>query len=381
MARVPTAKVITLALALSGCGIVSVDMTSTPDTVRSGEPVTFDIKLTNQSPCPLRITAAELIPFISVQEINAQLSRVPPDVPPEVVAFIEELRAFLDDLCTGGTPMVPTPPFGQQPAARAAGFMNGLSRGCRRIKDEIVCQISGRVREPGNGMTFTLFDDRVHCVVDDSIVRCELRIPIPPASASPASAALGGAGLATQTLTCLTAAQIEDRFGGSFDEAGELGAICFIGDPPMIAGLGPNEMATGQVVLPARGAGFMRNFIFAGSGDPEDAGVCKGGSDAGEPCDRSDPECSGGTCGEGICVLGGNAGLGCNVATQMMDCPGGTCQVCNVPFPANALPVDCTTTYVSPEGAPTMSTWGLFGLAAIMLAAGTLWLQRRQRRG
>src|SRR4051794_24001390 len=98
------------ALSLAGCGLVSVDMTSTPATAKRGDPVTFDIKLTNQSQCPLETTAAVLIPFISPNEFNALFNEVPADAPPEVLAFLQELRAFLDELCSGGTPTPPIPP-------------------------------------------------------------------------------------------------------------------------------------------------------------------------------------------------------------------------------------------------------------------------------
>jgi hypothetical protein len=374
------------ALAISGCGLVTVEMTSMPDTVRNGEPVTFDIKLTNQSPCPMDTTVAFLAPFISASDINAEFSRIPPDAPPEIVAFVEALRAFIEDLCSGGTPMLPTPPIGQEPGGSAASLINaGLSGGCDIVKENLVCEISARVREPGNGLTFTLFDDLLHCVVDDQVVRCELSLPLGRPSAPPASAASGGAAAVTQ-LSCFTVAQLEELFGVPPDALGDegIGALCFVGTPPMIGGLGPNEMATGQVVLPARGAGVMRNFVFATSDDGDEAGVCRGGSEPGAACDRDfSGDCAGGgTCAEGICSSGGNAGQGCNVATQAMDCPGGgMCLVCSVPPPAGTLPFDCTTTYVSPEGAPLMSSWGLVGTAAILLAAGTLWLQRRQRRG
>lgn len=363
------------ALSVGGCGVVSVDMTSTPATVRSGDPVTFDIKLTNHSQCPLETSAAILIPFISRSELNAELSgALPPDAPPEVRAFLEELRAFIEGLCSGGTPAIPTPAFDQQPPVN-----NGLSASCHRGESAIVCEISGRVQEPGNGMTFTLFRDQLHCEVNDQIVGCEFQVPLPQASTPSAVAAA-----AISSLTCLTAAEfaaqmgIPDIVGGQ-----EFGAICFLGSLAMPTGLGPNGMATGQVILPARGSGPMLNFVFALSGDTEDVGVCKGGSEAGAACDRSDSgSCSGGgTCGEGICTAGGNAGKGCDVATMAGDCPGGACQVCAVDLPPGALPLDCTTTYVSPDPAPVMSSWGLIGMAILLLATGTLWLQRQRNRG
>lgn len=384
MRAIPASKAIRSALvavvlSVSGCGLLTVEMTSTPETVRGGEPVTFDIKLTNRSQCPLDTSVALLIPFISTADLNAEFSQIPPDAPPEVLAFIQELRDFIDELCSGGQPAIPTPPVATQPRARAASLnTNGLSAGCRRGEGEIVCEISGRVREPGNGMTFSLFGGRLDCEVDDQIVRCEFRIPF-----GEAPAAAGGAAAVVQNLSCLTPAQLGIPADAVVEEFGELGAICFVGTfPTMIQGLGPNEMATGQIALPAHGSGVTRNFIIALSDEAEDVGVCKGGSDAGEACDLDDSgDCSGGPCGEGICDGGDNNGLGCDVATQAMDCPnGGTCVACDDVPPTNLLPIDCTTTYVSPEPAPAMSPWGLAGLAVILFAAGSLWLQRRRRR-
>lgn len=354
-------------LCLSGCGLLTVEMTSTPETVRSGDPVTFDIKLTNTSQCPLEQSVAVLVPFISAAELNAEFGEIPPDAPPEVLAFIEELRQFVEELCTGGQPSIPTPPAQQPAITRPAG----LSTTCRRDDGAIVCRISGPVREPGNAMTFSLFGDRLQCEVDDQIVGCEFHVPLPPMG-EPS----GVTSAAIQNLTCLTT----DVIGILGDE---FGAACFVGTFPLFEGLGPNEMATGSVTIPANGAGVTRNLIIAISGDAEDAGVCKGGADAGEACDNSDSsECPGSTCGEGICVGGDTPGLGCDVATQMADCPnGGMCHVCADVPATDLLPIDCTTTYISPEGVPVMSPWTLAGLAVILFAAGSFWLQRWRRPG
>jgi hypothetical protein len=184
-----------------------------------------------------------------------------------------------------------------------------LSTSRRRAAGEIDREISGRVAEAGNGMTFSLFGDRLECVVDDGIVRCLFRVELPSASAPAAVTSAVPVG-----LTCLTAEQL-----GIPDEE-EFAAACFLGTFPMLIGLGPAQMAAGQIVLPAHGAGVP---------------------------------CPGSTCGEGICVGGDNDGRGCDVATQAADCPnGGMCTACG-DVPENGfLPFDCTTTYISPEPAP-----------------------------
>jgi hypothetical protein len=222
-------------------------------------------------------------------------------------------------------------------------------------------------------MTFSLLDGRLHCSVDDGIVHCPFRIDLPQDSSLSAATTWA----ATPGLTCSTAQQL---FGVPQIEG--VTALCFLGTFPMFTGLGGGQMASGQISLPAHGAGVTRNLVIAVSDDPDDAGVCKGGANAGQACDTSDSSpCPGSTCGEGICVGGDNDGLGCDVATQMTDCPnGGTCKACN-DVPQNGfLPVDCTTTYVSPEPVPLMSGWGLAGLAALLFGTGTLWLERRRTR-
>ena len=79
--------------------------------------------------------------------------------------------------------------------------------------------------------------------------------------------------------------------------------------------------------------------------------------------------------------MGSNPGQGCDTATELADCgAGGTCVVCSKLAEDGFLPIDCTTTYISPEGVPAMSSWGLIGLAVLLLGFGTLWLRGRTRR-
>ena len=146
-------------------------------------------------------------------------------------------------------------------------------------------------------------------------------------------------------------------------------------------------MATGQVMLPARGEGLVRSIAigiagFDPSGDSGTLGVCKGGANVGQACDDDDPNsCPGSTCGEGICDGGANDGKGCDESSATTDCGAGiTCVLCQDVPDTGFLPIDCTTTYVSPETVPAMSPWGLAGLAGLLFASGTLWLRRRGRR-
>ena len=374
--RIATATFISVALAtvglsLGGCGLVSVDMTSTPSTVKHGDPVSFDIKLTNQSQCPLETSGAVLIPFISERELQAAFSQIPPNAPPEILAFIDALRMFLDELCSGGSPTPPTfPAFATGPAVTSGTFTNRLSGRCHLDGSDLACEIDGRV-SGGNGMTFPLLGDRLECSIDDGIVRCLFHIALSPGAAPAAVAAA-----AISPLTCLTPQQL----GAPNDQ--EFGAVCFLGTFPMITGLGPAQMAEGQITLPAHGAGVVRNLVFAFSPNPDEAGVCKSGTSAGQACDVFDSaSCPGSTCGEGICVGGDRPNDGCDVAMQATDCPnGGTCKACNDVPQSGFLPLDCTTTYVSPEPAPVMSQWGLLATAAVLLMLGTWWVERRRER-
>jgi len=123
-----------------------------------------------------------------------------------------------------------------------------------------------------------------------------------------------------------------------------------------------------------------RNLCRPGFTDAGDLGVCKGGTDAGEAC-TEDTDCDGGSCEEGVCTGGGaNDGQGCSVANQAVDCPGGACEPCDALAENGFLPVDCTVTYIAPQGVPTMSRWGLIAMAGLLLLTGSLLLQQRRRR-
>lgn len=365
----PVLTAVVLSL-LSACAL-QVEMTSTPDQVQPGAPVTFNVKLTNRSACPLAQVGAEILAFIPADHFVQKLlgPEIPPNSPPEVIQFLEELEGFFDDLCTGGTPDFPTFPMIPMIPGPAS---------CARSGSDMVCSLSGPLTgHEGNigGTTFAGLGDHLQCQTDGTTMSCTLRIPLPTANAQ---AAGSGAANPIEQLDCVDVSQVNFLVTPTSS-----GAFCVIGTfPSNVGGLLAGQMATGQVSLPARGSGFVRNLVFGFSLD-SDPGVCKGGSNAGQPCSTSDSDdpCPGSTCGEGICVGGGaNAGKGCDEFTAGADCPGGTCSLCDADLPAGALPLDCTTTYVAPQGVPAMSPWGLAGLAILLVGFGTLWLQRRARR-
>ncbi|MGD9763770.1 MAG: hypothetical protein AB7V27_08665 [Candidatus Binatia bacterium] len=341
-----------------GCSVLDVQLTSTPSTVASGEPVTFDIKLTNRSQCPIQRAGAFLIAFVAAEDFFETTvgAEVPDNAPPEVLAFIEELRRFFDDLCEGGNPTLPTPP--------------NLSTACNRGDGEIVCTMSGPLpANDGNtgGMTFAGLGDRLQCSTDGGTMSCQLRIPLGTAAAAAEGAT---AAAATKALTCVDAGELEL-------DSTETGAdvLCFIGSPTSLQGLGPAEMASGQIVLPARGAGVVRNLLIGFAVDDDDIGVC---SNSKEPCELSDPNaCLGGSCEPGICSGGVNDGAGCDPATATTDCGMGvTCTRCDAL--AQGLPIDCTTTVIGVRGAPAASPWGLISMAALLLVFGAVWLHLRR---
>lgn len=343
-----------LTLALAGCGAVSVEMTSTPDRVNFGDPVTFDIKLTNRSQCPVGPPQVQLTAFIPVENFEFEiLGDMPSDPPEELLELVDLIEAFFDELCAGGLPTEPDMALSPASCARDAG--------------DILCTITGPApgqQEPTGSMTFATLGNRLRCEVNNGTLNCQLRLPLPPAGA--AGEARGSAGLVVnQTLDCVP--------GG--DQA-----FCAVGDIDNPLGLLGGQMAIGQVVLPASGSGPLRNLVFVLQEDESEIGVCKGGTDVGQACSQDSMlDCPGSSCGEGICLNGTNAGGGCDEATAMVDCPGGTCELCSE-LSGFGLPIDCTETYVAPQRAPAASPWGLVALAAVLCAAG-MWLLRRRLRG
>lgn len=352
---------------VSGCAVLDVQMTSTPDTVHGGDPVTFDLKVTNRSQCPVSGAAVEILAFIPVDQFDAEFSiDIPPGAPQEILDFFQALRMFFDELCAGGTPDLPQPPM--------------FSTSCARGQDDMVCTMSSALgsHEGSIGsMSFALLANQLQCKLDDTSVSCELHVPL----RNGAAGAAGSGALMSKTLDCLTSGELEGEIIGA-----PAGALCVAGSIQSPDVLAPGEMATGQAIIPARSEGFVRSIAlgFAGfdaNGISGSIGVCKGGSEVGQPCQTENlNDCPGSTCGEGICDMGGNGGKGCDESTAAADCPGGSCILCTDVPDTGFLPIDCTTTYVAPETVPAMSPWGLAGLAAFLFACGTFFLRRRARR-
>lgn len=359
IAQVSKALVLSLwlAAAAGGCGVIEVVMTSAPDSARAGDPVAFDLKITNRSQCPSLPPEVVLEAFIPLQSIFAGLnSELPPNAPPELIDFFNELKMFFEEVCAGGNP---TPPMA--PIATTA---------CRRGDGEMVCTATGPApahEGENTSMTFATLGNRVRCELDAGTMRCELHLPL----ANGTAPAAGGAAalLVTQSLDCIT--------GPEFVDQNAPVAVCAVGSINNPQGLAPGEMATGQVTLRAQGAGNLRNLVFIANNSD---GVCKGGANAGQACESGG--CPGSSCGEGICKGGSNDGKGCDVPNAATDCPGvsATCVACDTTTGAAFLSFDCTSTYVSPEPAPTMSPWGLASMAVGLLVAGSLWLRRGQGR-
>ena len=363
---VPLALTVGVLALASGCAVLDVDMTSYPQVVRAGDPVKFDIKLTNRSQCPLDTSVALLVAFIPESEFLFE--NLPPDTPYEVREFIKVLQRFFDKLCSGGEPEIPEFPE--------------LATTCQRGEGEILCRMTGPLAsQQGNStsMSFASIGDRLQCEVDEGTMSCLLHLPVPSEQASGSGAGNGE----SEYLNCFPLG----HFG--MDEFSSVGssAICFVGNFPNIGGLGPRGMARGEVTLKARGVGIVRNLVFAFADDEDNLGVCRDGGNYGKACDLDDDGCYEGSCEAGICVGGGNAGQGCDPTVAecsgaecvQTECSGGTCVACDSLAVDTFLPIDCTTTVIEPEPAPVMSSWGLVVMAAALLVFGSLWLQRRGR--
>ncbi|MGE0519387.1 MAG: hypothetical protein AB7P78_10330 [Candidatus Binatia bacterium] len=343
--------ILCLGALFTGCAVLDVKLTSTPGAVARGEPVTFGVKLTNRSQCPVPEAGAVLLAFIPVDEFFGD---IPETTPPEFEPIIDKLRMFFDELCEGGNPDFPTAP-------------DGMSVACSRGEAEIVCQLSSRLsadQRTEGGFTFAALNDHLHCGIEGGAMNCQLRLPFARAHASAAGTTAG-----FQELTCTGTEELP--------ELGEFGALCFIGSFEEMGNLGPGQMAIGEVALPARGGGVVRNLIFTVADvDAEDLGVCKNST---EPCDREQMNpCPGSECGKGICEGGANPGQGCD---EDADCGDqGNCILCAELAQDTFLPVDCTTTVIGLQTAPAVSRSGLLALTAALLICGSLWLHMRRRR-
>jgi hypothetical protein len=319
---------VALSVASSGCAI-DLDLKSSPKSAGSGDPVTFDVKMTNVSQCPVGNAGTLLFPFVPAEELIEEL------VDDEVSADL--LREAVEALCTGGDLDVPP--------------MEGVD--CDIIAGELICTIADPlVRSSSGTQEAVAFEstsgaDRVKCQRTGSTITC--RIPRSMMEAAQASSTTSAA--ANAPLTCV-------KMGGF--------AAC---GPNTLA---PGEMARGKVKFRVDQPGVLRNFGFAFATDS--GGVCKTGT-AQTPCNESS-DCPG-ACGNGICSGGSNDGFGCD---NDGECDGGECVDCGVEMEEALLGLACTTTVVGGVQAPTMSSWGLaasvFALAGI--AAWGLYRARRR---
>ena len=322
---------ITATALCAGCRI-DVGLNSSPPTVRIGQPVTFDVTLTNRSTCPVGNVTALLFPFIPKDQRISQISD-----PVERQALSDAVDAF----CTGGN------------------YNPGGMSSCQIVNGELICE-AGDTTGDTTGTTqseMTMLSSEegdVTCSTDGSQVTCR----VPPSivqMGEQLGASSGGDATAGSLSPVICAA----------GPNGNLGA-CFT------AKLDVNETKTGQIVIPANESGIVRNWIIAFA--TKNNGVCKAGAGTkGVPCENSS-DCPGAAaCGAGLCSGGANDGFGCDTATAGTDCPGGgTCNLCTTtPEEGEVLSgLACTTTDVTGQTAPVMSRWGMAAVVVLLLGVG-----------
>src|SRR5262245_8200619 len=259
---------VSLLVLASGCTVLDVDMTTTPEVVKPGQPVTFNVKLTNRSSCPLDTSVAVIFPFIQAEHFLTELLGAPVSQAPELDGLLEIVREFFDELCAGGDPTLPT--------------FSDVTTSCDLGSGAILCRLLMPLPEAHSGSSGSaslVASDNLQCELDDGTIRCQLRIPLPPAAAT--AGAVNNQ--LVQALNCVPIDEIDDLIIAG--ELGDAGALCFLGTLPDPDGLGPNEMATGQVSLPASGAGRVRNLVIAIADNEETLGVCKDGPNEGDACE------------------------------------------------------------------------------------------------
>ncbi len=321
-----------LAALCAGCGI-DVDLTSTPATVHVGEPVTFDIAMTNRSSCPVGNVTAILVPFVPKDFLISRISD------PNQQA---QASAAADAFCTGGDYTVP----------------GGMAE-CQIIDGEIICMVGGDTSgstSAASAVMTTVGGDEIHCDTNASGVTCH----IPPSIAGM------GEHMAADSSSETTANSLS----------------------PVVCGIGPNghagacftlkldagETKTGQLVFTPIYGGTLHNWTVAFS--TKNNGVCKTAKNV--PCEDIN-DCPGQTdCLPGICVGGDLDGYGCN---SNGDCEtGGVCSPCTTPEDGQVLSgLACTTTDAIGYRAPAMSPWALAFAALVLLAMGYLGFRQGRR--
>ena len=312
-----------------GCSRIDVDLSSSPSTVRVGDPVTFDVALMNRSTCPIGNVTALLVPFVPR---NLLIDRI------QDPAVRNTLSNALDAFCNGGTFDIPG------------------SGGCQISNGELICMANDTTGGTGGApatatMLSTDSNGSITCETDGSRITCHIPLSI---AAMGEQIGADSVGNSLSPLVCGTG------------PGGRLGA-CFT------VKLDPGETKTGQLMMTPFDGGPTRNFILATA--TKNQGVCKTGTkDA--PC-STNADCAGmsNTCGSGICSGGTNDGLGCDVAG---DCTGGSCVACTVPPDGQILSnLACTSTnVVRPQLAPMLSPSGIAAVVVLLLGVAYVALRR-----
>jgi hypothetical protein len=321
-----------IAAALSaGCGRIDVDLSSTPSAVRIGEPVTFNVTLTNRSTCPLGNVTALLLPFVPKDLL---INRI------QDPAVRQTLSDAVDAFCTGGTFDIPG------------------SGGCQISNGELTCMGNDTAGDTTSGAlaTATMLstgDGNVTCETDGSHITCHI-----PQSIVAMGEQIGADATANSLSPVVCGAGPNGRLGACFTLK-----------------LDPSETKSGQFMLTPTDGGLTRNWILAFA--TRNKGVCKTGT-KGVPC-SGDSDCSGmsNTCGSGMCSGGSNDGFGCDDSTE---CPDpGVCVACTVPPDGQLLSnLACTTTNVvlAATKAPMLSSRGLIAAVVLLLAVAYLAFRR-----
>jgi hypothetical protein len=326
--------ILTAVIALNGC-VIDVDLTSEPKVVAPGEPVRFDLQVTNRATCPVGGVVSLLFPFVPRNYFIDQIANP---------ALRQTLSNAADVFCT----------------SRSYEFPDGDAR-CRIEEGELICEIDGnKILPPGYyaqapvALSGTWGDNEVTCETTETSVLC--RIP----------ESLYADALRTAT------AESEESLGSlhCVETSGGI-VIC------VAALLDPAETKSDHISVAPADAGAYRNWVLSFS--TVAGGVCSGpGLLRNLPCDAGSP-CPGiRTCRPGICAGGANAGYGC---TTGGDCPDGSCSQCELPDEGEVQAgLSCTTAVATlPLGAPAMSWWAMFAGIGLLFGAGGLSLHRARR--
>ncbi len=320
-------------LACAGCGGVGIQIFGFPNNPQPGQPVQFNIKLTNHGLCPVD-SAVGVSTFFTDQQIISG-SGTAGEVLIQLlcngaIAGGGEQCTLSGDTITCTFP-IPSIPLGAPEAPTQQNFSltpPGLPQPipCTQTGGTIQCQIPAVDRQ-----AFSFSASHQHA---------SLPSPGAPVSCGPASP--------------------------PFAE------VCLV--PTMNAG----DMTTFDVTLTSPLAvGTFRTFAFVQQTD----GVCQGGSNQGQPCDTGGTDCTGGTCQSSICTSGADTGFGCATDSNCMGGGTGSCQPCFTQGPDSLVtPLGCDTTRIGPEGAPAASRTGLLTVVAALFVLGVFLLQRQRRR-